>query len=231
MVRPSSTSGNDPSPVYTKIIEAIVTQKLEPSQKVSESVLTEMFGISRTTARNIMEQLTAHQFLVSVSPRVTRVAPLTLLDVKQNFAIRKMLKPSILTMGAPYVDYEEYMKLHKAINHDSSITDDETALRVLMANKEFNLYVVKKIDYPLLQNWMNQLEHTTMRIYWLYVKIMGTLPFSLSRQKELIEVMRRDLASEVSKREIDILSLCEERLLNAIFSSGQIDKQDLCIAR
>ncbi len=68
-------AGVDPASAYDVIMDAIVTQKLAPSQKVSENILTEMFDISRTTARNIMEQLTAQQFLVSVSPRITRVAP------------------------------------------------------------------------------------------------------------------------------------------------------------
>ncbi|MEQ8935489.1 MAG: hypothetical protein RIE56_06835, partial [Amphiplicatus sp.] len=100
-------SGADAGATYEVIMDAIVTQKLAPSQKVSENVLTEMFDISRTAARNIMEQLTAQRFLVSESPRVTRVAPLTLMDVKQNFAMRKMLQPHIFSMAAPQIDFEE----------------------------------------------------------------------------------------------------------------------------
>ena len=96
-------SSGDYDAAYDAIIDAIVTQKLAPSQKVSENVFTDMFGISRTTARNIMERLTAQQFLVSVSPRITRVASLTLLDVKQNFALRKMLQPNIMAMAAPFI--------------------------------------------------------------------------------------------------------------------------------
>ena len=36
------------------IMDAIVTQKLAPSQKVSENIFSEMFGISRTISRNLI---------------------------------------------------------------------------------------------------------------------------------------------------------------------------------
>ncbi len=212
---------------YEIIMDAIVTQKLAPSQKVSENILTDMFDISRTTARNIMEQLTAQQFLISISPRVTRVAPLTLIDVKQNFAMRKMLQPNIFSMAASLLDYEEMSRLNEAIVHKGPIDDDATALRLLKANKRFNVYVAEKVKYPLLIHWVSQLEDTTMRIYWLYVKMMRAFPYTWEHQRDLVEALRSDNAGEVHKQTLMILNSCEERVLKAIFMHDQLYTQDL----
>lgn len=220
-------NGSDSSAVYEEIMDAIVTQRLAPSQKVSENILTEMFDISRTTARNIMEQLTAQQFLVSISPRVTRVAPLTLLDVKQNFAMRKMLQPNIFAMAAAQVDYEKFVKLNNAISFKGPITDDKTALKLLKANKNFNLYVAKQLKYPLLMHWISQLEDTTMRIYWLYVKMKRVLPFTWEHQRELLDAVKSDHGDEIREQTHKILALCEERVLDAIFLHDQLYTQDL----
>ena len=220
-------NGGDTAGAYDLIMDAIITQRLAPSQKVSENILTEMFDISRTTARNIMEQLTAQQFLVSISPRVTRVAPLTLMDVKQNFAMRKMLQPNIFAMAAQQLDYDEIARLNDAVSHKGPITDDAVALRLLKANKLFNVYVAQQVNYPLLIHWVRQLEDTTMRIYWLYVKMMRAFPYTWDHQRDLVESLRSDQAEEIQKQTLMILSVCEERVLRAIFQRDQLYTQNL----
>jgi len=222
-------NGADPSLAYELIMDAIVTQQLAPSQKVSENILTEMFDITRTTARNIMEQLTAQQFLVSISPRITRVAPLTLLDVKQNFAMRKMLQPNIFALAAPHIDYEKCLELNDAVAHKGQILSEDDALSVLKANKQFNVFVAQQVKYPLLIHWISQLEDTTMRIYWLYIKMKRALPFTWDHQRDLIEAMRNDHSREIREQTHKILAKSEERVLDAIFLHDQLYKQDLRI--
>ncbi len=220
-------NGSDNAAVYEEIMDAIVTQRLAPSQKVSENILTEMFDISRTTARNIMEQLTAQQFLVSISPRVTRVAPLTLLDVKQNFAMRKMLQPNIFAMAASQVDFDEFVRLNDALSYKGPITDEQKALKLLKANKQFNVYVTQQLKYPLLMHWISQLEDTTMRIYWLYAKMKRILPFTWEHQRELLDAVKHDRSDDVREQTHKILAVCEERVLDAIFVHDHLYAQDL----
>lgn len=226
MMKPATA---DPATAYDVIMDAIVTQKLEPSQKVSENILTEMFDISRTTARNIMEQLTAQQFLVSVSPRVTRVAPLTLLDVKQNFAMRKMLQPEIFAMAASQVDHEQISRMNAETSHKAPIKDDETALNILKANKQFNVFMAQHVKYPLLNHWIRQLEDTTMRIYWLYVKLNRTLPYTWEHQRALVDAICNDASDDIRAQAHKILSSSEERVLDAVFMHDQLYMQDLKI--
>lgn len=225
---PSHThSPTDADTAYEAVMDAIVTQKLAPSQKVSENVLTDMFNLSRTAARNLMERLTAQQFLVSLSPRVTRVAPLTLLEVKQNFAMRKMLDPELFVMAAPHVEYGDLFALNAALCETGDMTDDDTALRVLKTNKDFNLKVCEKVSYPLLVHWVRQLEDTTMRIYWVYIKTRGSLPFTPGDHGEILRVMQNAQADRIRRQIVEILSVCEERVLNAVFSSERFHTQDL----
>lgn len=227
--RPVAENGNDSASAYSLIMDAIVTQKLAPSQKVSENILTEMFEISRTTARNVMEQLTAQQFLVSVSPRITRVAPLTLLDVKQNFAMRKMLQPEIFAMAAAQVDHEQVVKMNEDTSHRAPILDDDVALRLLKANKTFNVFMAQQVKYPLLIHWIRQLEDTTMRIYWLYVKLNRALPYTWEHQRALVDAIGQDASDDVREQVHKILSSSEERVLDAIFTHDQLYMQDLTI--
>ncbi|WCL54313.1 GntR family transcriptional regulator [Gimibacter soli] len=212
---------------YEAIMDAIVTQKLAPSQKVSENILSDMFGISRTVARNLIERLIAKHFLVSVSPRVTIVAPLTLLDIKQNFTLRKMLLPSIFSLTGPRADFEKLHRLNREIEAMKAMKDDETALAFLKKNKEMNLALCENVGYPLMLDWVRQLEDIAMRIYWLYLKTEQGLPYSSEQQGMTIDVMKSDEPGRIKTVIHDMLAQTEERILATIFRNEQFYTQDL----
>ncbi|MDT9600372.1 GntR family transcriptional regulator [Sphingosinicella rhizophila] len=222
-------SASDSADVYDRIMDAIVTQRLAPGQKVSENILTNMFGISRTAARNAMEQMTAQQFMISNSPRITRISPLTLVDVKENFTIRKMMEPSILSMIAPQMDEEEFEKRHNAIFEDMTMTTESDILRVLKANRDFNRYIAQQTRYQSLINWIGQLEDTTMRIYWIYAKLTKSLPFSMDQQKTLVDLVRNNQTEDIRRHVIMMITTCEDRVLNTIFMHGRLNAHNLTV--
>jgi DNA-binding GntR family transcriptional regulator len=223
----SRTIINDAEAAYDIVIDAIVTQKLAPSQKVSEKILSEKFGISRTIARNLIEHLIAKQFLSSVSERITTVAPLTLLEVKQNFALRKILLPDMVALASSKADYNQLYALNDEICSMLPIEDDVAALKVLKANMKLNLSMYEKAGYPLMLDWAHQLENMTMRIYWLYIKTNKIFPYSGDQQKHVFDVMKDDSPAETKKAFYDSLAQTEERIINAIFSHEQFYTQDL----
>ena len=215
--------------VFDRIMDAIVTQRLEPGQKVSENILTRMFGISRTAARNAMEQMTAQQFMVSKSPRITRIAPLTLRDVKENFTIRKMMEPSILSMISPQIEEAEFKRRNDAIFHEGPIETDEDALRILKANRNFNLYIAQQTQFQLLISWVRQLEETTMRIYWIYIKLTKSMPYPWEQHKSLLELVKNNQTDEIRRHTLMMISSCEDRVLHAIFTHGKLNAHSLSL--
>lgn len=217
----------DADKAYDAIMDAIVTQALAPSQKVSENILSERFSISRTVARNLIERLVAQHFLISVSPRVTLVAPLTALEIKQNFALRKVLMPTIWMQAAAYVDYEDLHRRNQEIVKRHPIDSDATALDILKMNKAINLSVCARTGYPLMLDWARQLEDTAMRIYWLYIKANNSSPYSGEQQAMIFEIMRGYEPARIRAAVHDTLGQIEDRILNTIFSSQQFYTQDL----
>lgn len=215
--------------VFDRIMDAIVMQRLAPGQKVSENILTRMFGISRTAARNAMEQMTAQQFMVSTSPRITRIAPLTLRDVKENFSIRKMMEPSILSMISPQIEEAEFKRRNDAIFHEGPILTDEDALRVLKANRNFNLYIAQQTQFQLLISWIRQLEETTMRIYWIYIKLTKSLPYPWEQHKSLLDLVKNNQTDEIRRHTLMMISSCEDRVLHAIFTHGKLNAHSLSL--
>lgn len=214
---------------YRVIMDAIVTQELAPSQKVSENILSDMFGISRTAARNLIERLVAQQFLISPSPRITQVAPLTLLDIRQNFTLRKIIMPEVIPMAGSNIDFELIKELDSEIRQSAPIDSDDKALSLLKANKQLNMALIEPLGYPLMKEWINQLEDITMRIYWIYIKTKKAFPYASNQQSSVLSMLESDEPSKVKQFITDIISQTEERVLNVIFSNEQFYKQDLTV--
>ena len=221
------TTNDDTTDASRTIINAIVTQRLAPSQKVSENIISEMFGFSRAISRNLIERLIAKQFLVSISPRVTQVAPLTLLEIKQNFMLRKMLLPEIVSLAAAKVDFDAVYALNEDIRSIFPIKDDQAALKVLMINKRVNMLMCENAGYPLMLDWVNQLEDTAMRIYWLYVKANKSFPYSAEQHAASFDVIKSEEPARIRAIIHDMISQTEERILNTVFSHPQFYTQDL----
>ncbi len=218
---------NDADEAFEIVLDAIVVQDLKPSQKVSEKILSEKYGISRAIARNLIERLIAKQYLVSVSQRITQVAPLTLLEIKQNFALRKMLLPEIISLSSAHADYRALYDLNDQICDLLPLKDDGSALKILKMNRKLNMMLCEKSGYPLMIDWVSQLEDMAMRIYWLYIKTKNSFPYSGEHQRVIFDVMKQDDTGRVHKVVLDILQQTEERMLNAIFSHEQFYTQDL----
>ncbi len=220
---------NDLDTASNIIMDAIVTQALAPGQKVSENILSDSFGISRTISRNLIERLIAKQFLTTVSQRVTQVSALTLLDIKQNFILRKILIPEIFSLASTNIDYEHVRALNLRIESLIPIKGDSAALAILKTNKELNIAICQKSSYPLMLDWAEQLEDMAMRIYWLYIKTTKQLPFSNEQQATIMDISRSGDTATVRRALHDMLSQTEDRILNAIFSHEQFYTQNLTV--
>lgn len=222
-------NSDDTTDAYRIVIDAIVTQKLAPSQKVSENIISDMFGISRAISRNLIERLIAKQFLVSISPRVTQVAPLTLLEIKQNFMLRKMLLPEVMSLAAAKTDFEAVHAVNDDIQKLLPVIDDETSLQFLQKNKRLNLLLCEEAGYPLMLDWINQLEDTAMRIYWLYVKTNKSFPYSAEQQAATYDVIMSKEPARIKAMVHDMIAQTEDRVMTTVFSHPQFYTQDLKI--
>lgn len=218
---------NNLNEAFEIILDAIVTQELAPGEKVSENIFNERFGISRTISRNLIERLTTKYFLTNVSQRVTQVSSLTLLDIKQNFMLRKLLIPDAFALASSNINIEQLTTLHEQIDKLLPIADDESALKLLKVNKEVNLAIISATGYPLMLDLAEQLENMAMRIYWLYIKTNQRYPYSPEQQTKMFEFLKNNDPVTIKSMANEMLTQTEERIINVVFSNKQFCNQNL----
>jgi DNA-binding GntR family transcriptional regulator len=82
--------------LYDLLLDRICRFELKPNQRLSEAMLSEQLGVSRTPAREALARL-AEQGLIDILPqRGSRVAPLRLEDLEKSQFMREALELAIL---------------------------------------------------------------------------------------------------------------------------------------
>lgn len=160
--------------VTNLIREAIISGKYKPGQKLSEALLSEDYGVSRTPIREAFKQLSM-EGLVEIKPRVgTLVSKPSEKELTELFAVKEVLEglaakllaekgsaseileleDSVRSMEKAYEtsDYDMFIKanhkFHKCIRSGANNTKLSFLLNTLLNQVSYNSYVHLSIEQP-----------------------------------------------------------------------------------
>lgn len=125
--------------IYRAISDAIIKQQLQPGARLREDALTEVFNVSRTGIRKILQRLALEQ-LVTITPRrgasVTRP---TAAEARDVFAARKMVECGLMPEVALHItpqDVSELRDMAKREHKALKAGEQSTAIRLSAAFHE-----------------------------------------------------------------------------------------------
>jgi DNA-binding GntR family transcriptional regulator len=100
--------------VYDALKREILTARLRPSQPLIENELAARFGVSKTPIREALRLLVQDGWIVVLPRKGYLVAPLSLEDVREVFALRLMLEPQVTGEAATRGGAELVARLRQA---------------------------------------------------------------------------------------------------------------------
>ncbi|MFN7862063.1 MAG: GntR family transcriptional regulator [Curvibacter sp.] len=89
--------------IYRAVFESVMSQRLKPGTKLPEAPLCELFGVSRSVVRKVLQKL-AHDHIVQLRPnRGAIVAVPTREETRQIFEARRALEATIVRLATARV--------------------------------------------------------------------------------------------------------------------------------
>lgn len=82
--------------IYNRVYMAIVEHRLPPGTKLPEEKIAELFGVSRTQVRGVLQRLSVEQLVTLVPNKSAFVSTPTVDDAKDVLNVRKTLEPSVI---------------------------------------------------------------------------------------------------------------------------------------
>lgn len=212
--------------VYRRLKRAIATHELAPSQKISENLLVRDYGFGKAAVRAAIGRLTDDGLIVSRSPKLQTVAPLTMSDIRQTFHLRNLLEPEAARLAAGRANIERLRELNATCQQPYRFGDGEQEYAFLLANGAFHLAIAQAAGLPRLTHWITQLHDQAVRILWVSLKVENRPEVWSHGHDEIIDALARgsgDIAAAIAKRHLHAGQRLVFEILSSFSSLNDVD--------
>jgi DNA-binding GntR family transcriptional regulator len=153
---------------YELIRLDILTFRLRPGEKTSERSLAERYDLGKAPIRAALPRLVHEGFVHKTPEGGTFIAPLTLRDVRETYQMRYLLEPVAAELAATRgMDPARLDRLGQLCDTQWVMEDDDVVIRILLANRDFNLAIAEASGNVLLEKTIRHLQNLYLRISFL----------------------------------------------------------------
>jgi DNA-binding GntR family transcriptional regulator len=216
--------------IHAKIYDAIVEQRLPPGTKLGEKSLCEIFGVSRTLIRRVLQRLANEHVVESQPHRGACVARPSVEEAREVFEARRVLEAHVidrLSGGLTPADAGR-LRRHVADVREAHAAGDRR--RLIRRSGDFHLLLAEIVGNRVIGRFLRELVSRTSLIIALYEAPVESC-CSFDDHAEIIEALvsrRAQLADQAMRAHL--LSI-EQRLRLDRPPERPVDLQEVFASR
>ncbi|ACL59142.1 GntR family transcriptional regulator [Methylobacterium nodulans] len=153
--------------LYEALKLAIITCELPPGAELSEGYLSARYGVGKAPVRHALSRLGQDGWVTSIPRSGHLVAPMTLDDVADIFAMREIVEPESAARAAGKISEVRLKRLNRACANPYRISDVAAKRRFLLANRDFHVAIAEACGSPRLARSVAKLHDESLRVLYL----------------------------------------------------------------
>ena len=185
-------AGNVEQRIYDSVFTSVMGQRLPPGTKLPEAALCDLFGVTRSVVRKVLQRL-AHDHIVELRPnKGAVVASPTPEETRQIFEARRGLEAVIVRLAAQNAQAADIRDLRERMQreHEAMHRFDQPAWSRLASS--FHLRLAQLARNPILERYLVELLSRCSLIVALY-EAPGNASCEHDEHEALVEcISRRD---------------------------------------
>jgi DNA-binding GntR family transcriptional regulator len=187
-------TGNLGEQAYQQIRTEILFNQLPPGSRVSEASLTQRFNLRQAAVRSALQRLMQEGLVEKADERNLRIAPLTLKDVQDIYALRIIVEPRAAELAATAGLATAALERLRRISQSSyELTSHDQLVEFLSANREFNLTIASAAGNLRLLATITGLQDLTLRVLYLGIRSLNVSEWFQSMHSQIVDaVVARD---------------------------------------
>ncbi|HWK19236.1 MAG TPA: GntR family transcriptional regulator [Microbacteriaceae bacterium] len=188
---------------------AILDFRLSPGQRLVERELIEQLGVSRTTVREALRELTSEGLVTVVPQRGAVVAAPSLDEAEDLYEIRAVLESLLVERFVERATDEQIQRMVDAVDDFARLTAGSNDIRVILDSKDgFYEAIVDGAASPALQSIVESLQ---ARVRLLRATSMG----EPGRTDEIVGELRRIADAAQARKPAEAARACAAHVRNA----------------
>ena len=164
---PGSTMSRDEQ-IYQDILEAIVEHRLLPGTRLPEDSLADVFGISRTGIRKVLQRLALERLVTLRANRGAEVAQPSAKEAQDVFAARQLIEPALMPAVAEHIDAQQLTTLRALVEEEHQAQQDGSQSRAIQLSARFHVQLIALADNQVLTEQVAQLTTRSSLIIAVY---------------------------------------------------------------
>ena len=197
--------------IYGQIFDAIIEQRLAPNTRLAEDKLCDIFNVSRTVIRKILQRL-AYEKIVQIRPnRGAAVANPSVRDAHEVFEARRAVEGAIVQSATAVISPSELESLRRIIaEEEACMTRGDRTGWIRLSNR-FHLQLAETSGNRTLSSFLRELLSRSSLVVARYDSTSRSIGSPATHGK-LVEAMASGDAGKAAQAMTAHLDHCEAQL-------------------
>ena len=211
------------SKIAEKLIQSILNAELAPGDRLGETKLAELFGVSRTLVREALIELQTRGF-VEVRPRMGWfVVEPSFEEARETYAARCVIEPGMLRdAGKPLQSVIMSLRKHVADEKKAIESGNSEARSVLLA--DFHVCLAEHLGNRFLTAMMHDLSARTTLVSALY-QSTNEAQVSNNDHAMIVEALAKGQSAEAERLMREHIHFLEARLDATLANNVEMKKK------
>ncbi|WP_262027375.1 GntR family transcriptional regulator [Microvirga sp. Mcv34] len=212
--KPKSAAGTRSDSVYAGLRRAIIEQALMPGDKLTEDVIGERFGVSRTIVRTVLARLHA-EGLVDMQPnKGATIAQPSLSEAQDVFETRMCLERQVLVRLAEKVTLDDIERLQRHVDLETKANTQDGAAAIRLAG-EFHILLASLSGNRVLARYVDEVVSRCSLILALYSRPHSS-DCSIHEHQQIIDALRlRNSQAAIDAMDHHLKAVTDRALLSS----------------
>lgn len=200
--------------IYGDLRERLQHGAIGPRERLVDLELAAAYGTSRMPAREALLRLVAEGYLVGTT-RGFAVPTLSLQDIRDIFAVRRLLEPQAAADAARHIDATAVAELDAAIAQArASVANDDGELMIL-ANMAFRQVWLSRVGNPRLESTIARFVDHVQTVRLATLCNPATRRVAVDSLEDLYEALVERDARKTHSRMAAFLAAAEKAFFSA----------------
>ena len=169
--------------------EAVLDSVLQPSEWLREMELAQELSVSRTPVREALRRLASEGLVVIAANQGAMVAPMTIEDILEVYAVRENLEGLAARLAAKNRTTEHVEGMKVALEQMRQAVANERISELAHLNLVFHRAVREASENRLLERFLGQVEHGVRRFGDTTLRLPGRAEETLKEHGRIVEAI------------------------------------------
>ena len=198
---------------YEEIKRLILDGKLSGDMPISENVLANMLGISRTPVRDALRRLEMDGFVRVIPNQGVVIREVSISEVKEIYDMRIALEEFVVRELADGLSDEDFRNLEAILKKQEEVCEKRDAVAFHEEDRRFHDYLMRAYGNAMITNFIAKLRDRIEGINVNMLKTPGNMQLFYGEHKRIFEALRKRSGEEAAKEMDEHLKGGKTRLI------------------